>query len=65
MENPFQELLKTYRMTDSKSTDKLLAIMTGMSEIDWDKVKEFDLTWQKVDYVVVPNVKITMKDGGE
>jgi len=46
----------------SKTTDKTIAVMAGMSDIPWELVKMFSLRWDVVDDddVIVPIINIVM-----
>ena len=43
----------------SKTTEKTIAIMSGLSNIPWDKVKLFTLRWESVGEIV-PFINIMM-----
>jgi len=63
-----EELAKALRENDwvpSKTTDKTMAVMSGLSNIEWDKVKLFTLRWQVVGGEIVPNVNLMMFGEGE
>ena len=49
----------------SKTTEKTMAIMSGMSHVPWDKVKMFHLRWEVVGGEIVPNVNVMMFGEGE
>jgi hypothetical protein len=44
----------------SKTTEKTMAIMAGLDNIPWDKVKLFTLRWEFVGGEIVPNINLMM-----
>lgn len=58
-------ILPMLTKTNSKSTDKLIVLMSGLDNLDWNTVKEFNLTWELIDNAVVPVLKFTRFDKGE
>ena len=51
--------------SSSKSTDKVIAIMSGLRNVPWDKVKLFMLRWEIAAGIPVPNISLAMHDEGE
>jgi len=49
----------------SKTTDKTMAIMSGMSDVPWEKVRLFALRWEVVGGEIVPIVNIMMHGQGD
>ncbi len=44
----------------SKTTEKTIAIMAGLDNIPWDKVKLFTLRWQLTGGEIVPLINLMM-----
>ena len=57
--------LRENEWTASKTTDKTMAIMSGLSNIPWDKVKLFTLRWGLTGGEIVPDMNIMMFRDGE
>lgn len=51
--------------TASKTTDKTVALMSGLSNIPWEKVKLFTLRWTTSGGQIVPELNIMMFRDGE
>ena len=44
----------------SKTTEKTMAIMSGLTNIPWDRVKLFTLRWEGLGGEIVPNINLMM-----
>ncbi len=49
----------------SKTTDKTMAVMSGLCNIPWDKVKVFTLRWVDDVGEIVPEINLMMFGEGE
>jgi len=59
------EALESNGWSDSKSTDKVIAIMSGLGNVPWDKVKLFTLRWSLSAGVSVPDINLLIWGDGE
>jgi hypothetical protein len=55
------------RREQSKSTDKLIAVMCMLATMDWDKIKEVELNWEvhnlNGDHTPIPKLRIVTTHG--
>lgn len=63
------QALMSQGWNNSTSTDKLIALMAGIANIPWEKVKGCKLYWKVYDVdgdeFLVPEFMLTMHDGKE
>ena len=45
--------------TESKSTDKLIAVLSTLASLDWSRIRSADLEWEEVGSELVPSLRIT------
>ncbi len=60
------EALKDKGWQASKTTDKTMAVMSGLNNIPWERVRVFTLRWGLSGGEIVPSINLMMfKDGDQ